>query len=419
MRAVVGLSMVLGCTESVSLLEPLERVALEEMRWKGEAPSDPTNAYFDDAQAQSLGKALFYDRRLSANGELSCGSCHQPELGFADGRVIAEGIGVAARHTPTLMGAAHQDWYLWDGGCDSLWCQGVGPMENPSEMAFTRSELAHLLNEDPDYRERYEAVFGALPDLDDKTRFPEVARPNWSDEESTEHLAWIGMTESDQVALNRVLTNAMKSLGAFQGRIDRVGSAFDMFGEAVAEDNPIGQALYDRDALAGFKLFVGKAGCVACHSGPRLSDGEFYNSGVGDREWLTEPDEGRIEGVLDVLEDPFNAAGHYSDDPLGARAARLDILESVEAQRGAFRVPSLRNVALTAPYMHGGQHASLEEVIEHYDSLSESPREGETDSRLQPLMLTPEEKSDLVAFLESLSGVWMDPEVLPPEGWEP
>ena len=69
--------------------------------------------------------------------------------------------------------------------------------------------------------------------------------------------------------------------------------------------------------------------------------------------------------------------------------------------------------------MHGGQHASLEEVIEHYDSLSESPREGETDSRLQPLMLTPEEKSDLVAFLESLSGVWMDPEVLPPEGWEP
>ena len=267
MRAVVGLSMVLGCTESVSLLEPLERVALEEMRWKGEAPSDPTNAYFDDAQAQSLGKALFYDRRLSANGELSCGSCHQPELGFADGRVIAEGIGVAARHTPTLMGAAHQDWYLWDGGCDSLWCQGVGPMENPSEMAFTRSELAHLLNEDPDYRERYEAIFGALPNLDDKTRFPEVARPNWSDEESTEHLAWVGMTESDQVALNRVLTNAMKSLGAFQGRIDRVGSAFDMFGEAVVEDNPIGQALYDRDALAGFKLFVGKAGCVACHSG--------------------------------------------------------------------------------------------------------------------------------------------------------
>ena len=120
-----------------------------------------------------------------------------------------------------------------------------------------------------------------------------------------------------------------------------------------------------------------------------------------------------------VLEDPFNSAGLYSDDPSGERALRLDTLESLEDQRGAFRVPSLRNVALTAPYMHGGQHASLEEVIEHYDGLTEVPREGVTDSRLSPLQLSPEEKADLVAFLESLSGVWTDPWVLPPEGWEP
>ena len=419
MRMVFLFPAVLGCVESESLLDPLERIALEEMRWKGETPTDPTNAVFDDLEAQSLGRDLFYDRRLSANGALSCGSCHQPELGFADGRAIAEGIGVAARHTPTLLGAAHQDWYLWDGGCDSLWCQGVGPMENPSEMAFTRSELAHLLFSDLDYRERYEAIFGEMPDLLDAARFPKVARPNWSDEESSEHLAWMGMSEADQDAINRVLTNSMKTLGAFQGRIDRVASAFDMFGEAVAEDNPIGQALYDRQALAGFKLFVGKAGCVQCHSGPRLSNGDFYNSGVGDREWLTEPDEGRIEGVLDVLEDPFNSAGLYSDDPAGARAQRLESLESLESQRGAFRVPSLRNVALTAPYMHGGQHASLEEVIEHYDGLTESPREGETDSRLSPLQLSPAEKDQLIAFLESLTGVWLDPEVMPPEGWTP
>ena len=418
-RALILLLVAPGCTESVPLLDPIERIALEEMRWKGEAPTDPTNGVFEDVEAQEFGKALFYDRRLSANGELSCGTCHQPEQGFADGRVIAEGIGVAARHTPSLMGAAHQDWYLWDGGCDSLWCQGVGPMENPSEMAFTRAQLAHLIHDDPDYRESYEEIFGELPDLEDTSRFPEVARPNWSDEESSEHLAWMAMTESDQVALNRVLTNSMKALGAFQGLIDRVGSAFDMFGEAVAEDNPIGQALYDRDALAGFKLFVGEAGCVSCHSGPRLSDGQFYNSGVGDREWLTEPDEGRIEGVLDVLEDPFNSAGLYSDDPTGDRALRLDRLESLESQRGAFRVPSLRNVALTPPYMHGGQHASLQEVIEHYDSLTETPREGETDSRLVPLQLTPGEKESLLAFLESLTGVWMEPDVLPPEGWTP
>ena len=98
-RAWILLPTVLGCVEGEALLDPLERIALEEMRWKGEAPTDPTNAVFDDPEAQSLGKDLFYDRRLSANGALSCGSCHQPELGFADGRVIAEGIGVAARHT--------------------------------------------------------------------------------------------------------------------------------------------------------------------------------------------------------------------------------------------------------------------------------------------------------------------------------
>jgi cytochrome c peroxidase len=86
---------------------------------------------------------------------------------------------------------------------------------------------------------------------------------------------------------------------------------------------------------------------------------------------------------------------------------------------GSFKVPSLRNTALTPPYMHGGQLASLEEVLEHYSTLEESPREGETDSRLQPLGLTEEESSQLVAFLESLTGAELDPWVLPPEGWEP
>ena len=419
MRWFFLLPVLVSCSEETVLLTLEERLALEEMRWKDSLPADPTNRVFEDPMAQAFGKSLFYDQRLSSNGEFSCGSCHQPELGFADGRVIAEGIGVAARHTATLLGASYQEWFLWDGGCDSLWCQAVGPMENPSEMNFTRAELAHLIHQDSDHRSDYEALFGAMPELEDTERFPAVARPNWSDVESSEHLAWMGMSEEDRVEINRVLTNATKSLAAFQGLMDRSESAFDMFANAIAEGHPIGQALYDRDALEGFKLFVGKAGCARCHSGPQLSNGGFYNSGVGDREWLTEPDEGRIEGVLDVLENPFNSAGQFSDDPMGLRAKKLESIEANSDLLGAFKVPSLRNVALSPPYMHGGQHASLEEVVEHYSSLSEQPREGETDSLLQPLQLSPDEKQDLVAFLESLTGLWLDPVVLPPEGWEP
>jgi len=390
-----------------------ERIDLALLRWPSEAPVDLTNAVMDSEVAVALGKALFYDTRLSSNGELACVTCHQPDLGFSDGLQVSEGVGIAARHAPSLLGTAYQTWFFWDGGCDSLWCQAIGPLENPSEMAFTRGELAHLIGEDEAYRSAYEQIFEALPDLEDTERFPRVARPDWSDEESSAHQAWMSMSQADRQTINRVLSNTTKAIGAFEGKIQRTLSPFDAFAEAIANADAIGQALYSRDALAGFKLFVGEAGCIRCHSGPEFTNGEFYNSGVGDREWLTQPDEGRIEGVVDVLENPFNAAGHFSDDPEGLRAQRLSSLESLPEQLGAFRVPTLRNVALSPPYMHGGQHADLGEVLAHYNSLSESPREGETDPMLEPLGLTEDQLLQLEAFLESLTGLWMDPSILP------
>ena len=408
-----------ACSPSEPILELQEEVLLAQLRWDDSPATDPTNAFFQSEKAQVFGRELFYDSRLSQNEKQSCGSCHVPELGFADGLLLAEGAGVAARHTPSLLSVARQEWYLWDGGCDSLWCQSVGPMENPSEMAFTRGELAHLLFDDEQYKRSYEDLFGPMPPMDDSSRFPDIARPNWSDEESVEHVSWMSMQQEDREALNRVLTNATKALGAFQGRIERVLSPFDVFANAVVEGDPLGQVLYDPEALKGFRLFVGKAGCVRCHSGPLFSNGGFSNAGVGDREWLTEPDEGRIEGVLDVLENPFNAAGVFSDDPMGPRAKRLIDLSPEPEMLGSFKIPTLRNVALSPPYMHGGQLASLSEVLEHYSTLVESPREGETDSSLQPLELTQDESTQIVAFLESLTGVWLDPWVLPPDDWEP
>jgi len=414
-RLLIAFFLVSGCEASDPLLTEFERVQLEQMRWQDLPPEDSTNAVFESDEAWAFGKALFYDARLSSNGEFACATCHQPDLGFADGLVISEGLGKAARHAPSLLGSAYRSWFLWDGGCDTLWCQAIGPLENPSEMNFTRAELAHLIAEDEAYAEAYGEIFGAMPDLSDKERFPEAARPDWSDEDSAIHQAWVGMSAEDQQTINQILSNTTKAMGAFERSIQRTYSPFDAFADAVIERRAIGQALYDRDALAGFKLFVGAAGCVRCHSGPHFTNGGFYNSGVGDRDWLTEPDEGRIEGVLDVLENPFNAAGMYSDDPQGERAGRLVDLEPLPEQLGAFVVPTLRNVSLSPPYMHGGQHADLGEVLQHYSLLEEQPREGNTDAMLTPLLLSAEQIAQLEAFLESLTGMWIDPAILPPD----
>lgn len=407
-----SLILAIGCEAQSPLLTDVERVHLQSLSSPLGTPTDTTNSVFDSEIAIALGKALFYDARLSANNEIACVSCHDPELGFADGLVLSEGIGVAARHAPSLLGTAQQTWFFWDGGCDSLWCQAIGPLENPVEMGFSRNELAHLMAGDLDYSQGYEELFGPLPDLSDVSRFPMIARPFWVSEGSDEHQAWMGMAEIDRQSINRILTNTMKTIAAFEGQIQQSMSPFDLFAEAMFSGDALGQALYDRQALAGFKIFVGEAGCVRCHSGPNFSNGEFYNNGVGDRAWLTQPDEGRIEGVVDVLENPFNAAGDFSDDPEGTRAQRLVGLESLPEQLGAFKVPTLRNVALSPPYMHGGAHVDLSEVLVHYNSLTESPREGLTDAMLLPLNLDEEALEQLEAFLNSLTGLWMDPGIL-------
>jgi cytochrome c peroxidase len=181
-------------------------------------------------------------------------------------------------------------------------------------------------------------------------------------------------------------------------------SSFDSFVRGVKEGDELLQVTYPEAALRGLQLFVGDAGCVECHSGPYFSNGDFYNNGVGGREWMTEPDLGRFEGIGDVLNNEFNAAGEYSDDPDGALAQRLDSLVAIDSNLGEYRVPTLRNVSLTAPYMHGGQHSSLEEVVAYYSSLDESPVEGVLDEKLHALTLSEEQISDLIAFLESLSG---------------
>jgi mono/diheme cytochrome c family protein len=138
-------------------------------------PADSTNRYADDPEAAELGRMIFFDPRLSGNGEVSCATCHQPDRWFADGLTKSKGIGIADRHSPTLVDAAHHRWFNWDGRSDSMWGHTIRPIENPLEMGGDRTMVARLLLEDPDLNGRYEAIFGAIPLV--AADLPRRARP--------------------------------------------------------------------------------------------------------------------------------------------------------------------------------------------------------------------------------------------------
>ena len=141
------------------------------------APAAPTNAVADDPAAARFGQRLFFDTRLSADGSVSCATCHDPEQSFADGLQLGEGLEQVTRHTPALWHVAHNRWFFWDGRADTLWSQALKPLETPKEHGITRLHCAHLVHDDPDLRRAYEGVFGPMPDLSDRARFPAAARP--------------------------------------------------------------------------------------------------------------------------------------------------------------------------------------------------------------------------------------------------
>jgi cytochrome c peroxidase len=368
-------------------------------------PADPTNAVADDPEAALLGQRLYFDTRLSANGEVACATCHQPDLGYADGLQLAEGIGTTGRHAPSVLDAAYNRWQFWDGRADSLWSQALGPLENPIEHGTSRMEVARLLAEDPVLQASYEDLFGPLPAVEDTSRFPEgPARPDASDPEGAHNLAWESMSADDQDAIDRVFSNAGKAIAAYERLIVLGDAPFDDFVAALAADDAAGMDAISESAQRGAKLFAGAAGCTSCHFGPNLSNLEFHNVGLGDRDWLA-ADKGRWDGIEPVMDDRFNGMGPYSDDPDAAEVIdKLAYLRKYETALGAFKVPSLRPVALTAPYMHGGHFDTLEEVLAFYSALDEVPVYGHREETLQQVPLDEQDIADMVAFLESLAG---------------
>ena len=379
------------------------------------APADATNRWADDPAAARFGQRLFFETRFSQNSAISCATCHLPELGFTDGRPLARGLADVSRHAPTLLNVSHQRWFFHDGRADTLWAQAVQPFENPLEMGSNRLSILHTLAGDELLRTEYTALFGALPELSDAQRFPPDARPVPSDPRDPAGKAWNAMAQADREAVDRAFSNIAKCIAAYERRLVGGTSAFDRFAAGLAEGDEQKQAAMSPSAQRGLALFMGKAGCRLCHSGPAFSDGEFHDLGLAPPGGGMRTDPGRHAGVDAVKRDPFNALSPYSDAREGAPRDKLEFLSRGPELWGQFKTPTLRNVARTAPYMHQGQLATLQDVLHFYSTLEgAAPAGHHQESTLKPLGLTPEEQADLVAFLESLTDEPLDPSLLAP-----
>ena len=355
-------------------------------------PADPSNRVADDPRAAALGHRLFFDTRLSANGKVSCASCHLPGQQFQDGTPLARGIGTTDRRTMSIIGTAHSPWQFWDGRKDSQWSQALGPLESPVEHGGNRTQYAHIA--DRHYRAEYEALFGPLPDL---SALPAHAGPV---DDPAARAAWDAMSSSQRDAVTRVFSNLGKAIAAYERLIMPGASRFDAYVEAAKRrDTQAMEAALTHDEVAGLKLFIGKANCIQCHNGPLFTNNDFHNTGVPAAKGLP-MDVGRLAGAKKVLADEFNCLGKYSD----ARPDQCGELSFLSAdgdkRMRQFRPTSLRNVAERAPYMHAGQFATLEQVLDHYN---EAPTAPQGHSELQPLRLSDRETAQIVQFLRTLS----------------
>lgn len=380
---------------------PAELALIESLSPPPSAPPPaPSNRVADDERAAALGHALFFDTRLSANGQVACATCHKPELYFTDGLPTARGLGKVQRHAPTVLGAAFVTFPFWDGRKDSLWAQTHGPLESPEEHGLTRVQVATLIQ--THYRADYEALFGPMPDLSDAARFPPEARPVANKPNAVASAKWQGLSAPDREAINTIFANVGKALEAYERKLLPQPAPFDAYVKALQSGDPRGGGHLSPEARRGLRAFIGEAQCVNCHNGPLLTDMEFHNLGLPFDPY-SNVDMGRAIGAVEVLGDEFRCGSPYSDqDPATCDQLRY-LNPRFEDFRGAFKTPSLRNVARTGPYMHDGQFKTLAEVIAFYKTL---PGRAQVGHRELVLTLLTEDvpAGDLIAFLESLTG---------------
>ncbi len=391
-----------------------ERARILELSPLPAPPPDPTNRFADDERAARLGQALFYDKRFSGKGEVSCSTCHEPERSWTDGRSVGQAIGRLTRNTPALWNVAYNRWFTWDGRKDSLWSQALLPLEDPREHGGSRLQYAHLLCADAAYRPAYEAIFGPLPDLSDAALYAAEGRPIPGDPDHPHSVAWHAIPVKHRAPIDRVFANMGKALAAYQRKLLSRHAPFDTFVEGVRENDAEKRAALPPLARRGLQLFLGRGNCHICHAGPNFTDLEFHANRLPLVERAPE-DRGRHEGIGFLKEDPFNAIGLFSDQITGTPHAKIAYLFRNVHNWGEFKTPSLRNVALTAPYMHDGSMATLEDALHFYSTLENAqPAHKGGDKLLQALRLSAAETEALLAFLDSLSDSELDPALMGP-----
>ncbi|SRR5579883_361392 len=306
--------------------------------WAGDRPRQPLglppvewpkkNPY--SAAKVELGKLLYFDKRLSADGTISCASCHEPKYAFADGSAVSKGIRgqTGTRSAPTVINRAFSLAQFWDGRAATLEEQAKGPIVNPIEMGNTHEAAAATIAKIPGYRPLFVKAFG-----------------------------------SDQVDIDRI---AM-AIATFERTILSGNAPYDRYKKGDKK-------AMSPEQIRGMSVFFDKAKCDRCHENSNFTLNAYSNIGIGMDK--PDPDVGRYA----ITKDPRDW--------------------------GVFKVPTLREIEHTAPYMHDGSLKTLEEVVDYYDKGG-NPNKN-LDSNMRKLNLTDQEKKDLVAFLKALSG----------EGWQ-
>ena len=373
----------------------------------GRLPPDPTNRVAEDPNAAALGQFLFFDSRFSANGRISCATCHNPALAFCDGRALSKGIAVGTRNVPTVLDVAYSQWFFLDGRTDSLWSQALQPFENAAEFGGDRLQMVLMTLRDPDLRTAYQQVFGSLPALSGE--FPSAvhhARPD-ADPQSPVAQAWRNISPADRRVVDEIFSNLGKAIAAFERKLLGGPAPFDRYVAGLRSHDPTLQRAISPAARRGLKLFVGAGRCELCHSGPAFTDGQFHNLGLPLLPGQA-ADTGRADGIRRLQGDPFNGVGHFSDAAGTTDAqSRLSFLPDPASQLGAFKTPTLRNVALTAPYMHDGRFTTLEQVLDFYGRGNQAKHGQTVGLRERTVDLVPHltgsQDADLVAFLQTLS----------------
>jgi len=307
----------------------------------------------------ALGKALFYDVRFSGDGSISCASCHQPDRAFTDGLSVAKGIDgqTGLRNTPTVLNAAYSTSLFHDGRASNLEEQALGPLLNPIEHGLkSEKQILDIAVHDANYRQSLSKIFAI---------------------------------DENQISVQHI----GKAIASYERTLVGGNSAFDRY--YFGRD----RSQLSESAARGVLIFRRKGNCANCHeismSHALFSDNRFYNISIGSKTLIT------------VIDDFVKAVGEGKEpehsrlsDKQRAELGRFNVTRNL-ADIGKFKTPSLRNIALTGPYMHDGSLKTLEEVVEYYDKGGNKNRF--QDPAIFPLHLTKQEKADLVAFMRALN----------------